>query len=277
LGTNALLTFFGGVLEPRYTLADAVRDGVLTRYFYRPHVVDLAADEIIAWRDLTTQLARLQARLAAGGADPSLENRAKHLLMQRAHIIKQARAKVSLAEQVLQAEYQGRQRWIVYCDDQAQLNSVSARLTNIGIPNSVFHSQMTGDRAETLRWLDRDGGVVIAIKCLDEGVDVPSVTHALILASSKNPREFIQRRGRVLRRAENKALAFVHDAIVVPPAPATPDEKAMDAIAIGELARAIEFAMGADNPASAADLHKIAIDVGLEWQAVASNGVEDAD
>lgn len=277
-GTTALLTFFRGVLEPRYALADAVRDGVLTRYFYRPHVVSLADDEIVGWRDLTTQVARLQARIADGAGDPGLELRVKHLLMQRAHIIKQARAKVPLAEQVLQAEYHAGQRWIVYCDDQAQLNSVSRGLTSIGVPNTVFHAQMTGDRTETLRWLDRQGGVVIAIKCLDEGVDVPSVTHAMILASSKNPREFIQRRGRVLRRAPFKALAYVHDAIVVPPAQDdASDEQPMDAIAVGELARAIEFAMGADNPASATDLQKIAIDVGLNWQDVASNGVEDAD
>ena len=155
---------------------------------------------------------------------------------------------------------------------------MSRGLTSIGVPNTVFHAQMIGDRTETLRWLDRQGGVVIAIKCLDEGVDVPSVTHAMILASSKNPREFIQRRGRVLRRAPSKALAYVHDAIVVPPTQDdASEERPMDAIAVGELARAIEFAMGADNPASATDLQKIAIDVGLNWQDVASNGVEDAD
>lgn len=137
---------------------------------------------------------------------------------------------------------------------------------------------MEGDRAETLRWLDRRGGVVVAIKCLDEGVDVPSVTHALILASSKNPREFIQRRGRVLRTAPKKALAYVHDAIVLPPkvTPGDPEATA-DPITAGELARAVEFAQHADNPAAAADLQQIAIEAGIEWRSLLTNGVEDAD
>jgi hypothetical protein len=137
---------------------------------------------------------------------------------------------------------------------------------------------MEGDRTETLRWLDDHGGIVAAIKCLDEGVDIPSVTHALILASSKNPREFIQRRGRVLRRAPGKALAFVHDAIVVPPRKAAAEENAPpDPITAGELARAIEFAQSADNPAAGADLISIAIDAGLNWQTLTGVGLEDLD
>ena len=77
------------------------------------------------------------------------------------------------------------------------------------------------------------------------GVDIPSVTHALILASSKNPREFIQRRGRVLRTHPGKALAHVHDAIVLPPRRPLRDADAeADPVTAGELARAIEFAQG---------------------------------
>jgi superfamily II DNA or RNA helicase len=104
------------------------------------------------------------------------------------------------------------------------------------------------------------------------------VTHALILASSKNPREFIQRRGRVLRIAPNKALAYVHDAIVLPPKPeVSGDEKTIDPITAGELARAVEFAQHADNPACAADLQQIAIDMHLDWRNLLTEGVEDAN
>jgi superfamily II DNA or RNA helicase len=137
---------------------------------------------------------------------------------------------------------------------------------------------MEGDRLETLRWLERRGGVVVAIKCLDEGVDIPSVTHALILASSKNPREFIQRRGRVLRVAPGKALAYIHDAIVLPLKSTPADSEAtIDPITAGELARAVEFAQHADNPAAAADLQQIAIEAGIEWRSLLTEGVEDAD
>lgn len=273
-GTAAILSYFGGVLEPRYTLADAVRDGVLTRYFYRPHTVSLSETEATEWRRLSRRIAQLRAQI---GADAGEDSRVEMLLFARARIVKQAAAKVDLAVKVVKETYERGQRWIIYCDDQGQLGDVSAALAAVGHTAMPFHSAMEGDRAETLRWLDRFGGIVVAIKCLDEGVDIPSVTHALILASSKNPREFVQRRGRVLRRATGKTLAFVHDAIVVPPDRAEGEDAGPDPITSGELARAIEFAHGADNPAASADLLAIAIDAGIDWESLTGAGVEDLD
>jgi superfamily II DNA or RNA helicase len=278
-GTAALLSYFRGVLEPRYTLADALRDGVLTPYFYRPHVVQLSEDEAGAWRTLTHEISQLRGRLAAGDQTGGLEARVQRLLIRRARVVKHAAAKIPLALDVITTEYKPKQQWIVYCDDLNQLNTVSDALLARGIQNMPFHSKMAGDREETLRWLARRGGIVVAIKCLDEGVDIPSVTHALILASSKNPREFIQRRGRVLRTAPNKALAYIHDTIVIPPksAPEDGDERSADPVTAGELSRAVEFALHADNPAAAADLQQIAIEAGIDWRNLMTDGVEDAD
>jgi superfamily II DNA or RNA helicase len=56
-----------------------------------------------------------------------------------------------------------------------------------------------------------------AMKCLDEGVDVPSTRTAYFLASSSNPREFVQRRGRILRKAPGKEYSIIHDLIAMPP------------------------------------------------------------
>lgn len=272
-GTQALLTYFGGILEPRYPLQDAIRDRFLTPYFYRPHTVGLSEQETAEWQELTRRISVLRAT-NVDRPDPDLELRIEQLQFKRARVVKQASAKVPLAAEVLKAEYAPGQRWIVYCDDMNQLVSVGRELKAAGIDNLPYHSQMEGDRDETLRWLELRGGVVVAIKCLDEGVDIPSVTHALILASSKNSREFVQRRGRVLRKAPNKALAFIHDAIVMP---VRGDEKPTDdPIAAGELARAVEFARHAANPAAFADLQQVAIDAGIDWQVASSWGLEDA-
>lgn len=276
-GTHALLSFFGGILEPRYGLSDAIRDGVLTPYFYRPHTVLLSDDEARAWQDLTRRLARLRARQVGGDRTPGLDTRLKRLLIERARIVKHAAAKVPLAAEIVSAEFRPEQRWIIYCDDRDQLDAVCSVLVERGLQPMPFHSQMDGDRGETLAWLARRGGIVVAIKCLDEGVDIPSVTHALILASSKNPREFIQRRGRVLRTAPNKALAHVHDAIVLPPAQPGEVDREPDPITLGEIARAVEFAQHADNPAAAVDLQQIAIQIGIDWRTLLTNGIEDAD
>jgi|HigsolmetaAR202D_1030399.scaffolds.fasta_scaffold01122_14 superfamily II DNA or RNA helicase len=277
VGTAALISFFKGILKPPYTLADAIRDRVLCGYFYRPHTVDLSEDEAREWRAISAEISRLYARLASGENTQELSDRIQRLLIQRARIVKQAEAKVRLAADVLKKEFQRGQRWIVYCDDLAQLNRVSRSLSEVGIQNLPFHSQMEGDRDETLKWLDKRGGVVVAIKCLDEGVNVPSVTHALILASSKNPREFIQRRGRVLRKSRGKALAYVHDALVLPPRPLEVQGGGHDPIIAGELARAVEFALHAENAAAASDLQQIAVQVGIDWRSLIREGVEDAD
>ena len=272
VGTSAILDYFGGVLEPRYTLADAVRDRVLTPYFYRPQTVSLLETEAAKWHRLSRRIAQLRAQI---GDDAGGDTRVDRLLFERAKIVKRAAAKVDLAVEIVNETYQRGQRWIIYCDDKAQLGDVTAALAEASYTAMPFHSAMEGDRAETLRWLDRFGGIVVAIKCLDEGVDIPSVTHALILASSKNPREFVQRRGRVLRRAKDKSLAFLYDTIVRPPDRAEGDDSAPDPITSGELARAIEFAQSANNPAARADLLAIAIDAGIDWETLTEVGVEE--
>src|SRR5207237_1221033 len=87
----------------------------------------------------------------------------------------------------------------------------------------------------------------------------------------------VQRRGRVLRTAPGKALAYVHDAIVVPPRVSDGDEITPDPITAGELSRAIEFAKSADNPAAGADLAAIAIDTGVDWEELTGAGVVGGD
>ena len=271
VGTGAILGYFGGVLEPRYTLADAVRDRVLTPYFYRPQTVSLSEAEAAEWHRLTRRIAQLRAQDENVGSGSRIER----ILFARAGIAKGAAAKVHLALEIIGGTYEPGQRWIIYCDDTPQLNAVVTALARAGHTAMPFHSAMEGDRTETLRWLDRFGGIVAAIRCLDEGVNIPSVTHALILASSKNPREFVQRRGRVLRRAPGKSLAFIYDAIVMAPARKEKGDPALDPITSGELARAIEFAAAADNPAAQADLVTIAVDAGINWEELTTVGVEE--
>ena len=279
-GTAALLAFFGGVLEPRYTLEDAIRDNVLTHYFYRPHTVRLTDDEADRWQKLSADAARLRARINSGDQTPGLAHKLQNRLIARARIVKRASAKVTLAGEVLRTQFEDGQRWLIYCEDSGQLAAVTAALWGLGLTVLPYHSAMDGDRGQTLRWLSRRGGIVTAIRCLDEGVDIPEVTHALILASSRNPREFVQRRGRVLRKSPGKALAFVHDAIVLPPLSAvgdTADDAGQDSMTTGELIRAIEFAQYADNPASAADLKAIALVAGIDWRRLSELGEEDVE
>lgn len=276
-GTSEILEYFGGIIQPVFTLQDAIKSGVLTKYFYFPQVVHLDVEEQDEWNKLTKKINRLIAISLSGNSsdgsmpdDPHLQN----LMIQRSRIVKQAHAKVSLALSVLKKNYQDGQKWIVYCDDQNQLTEVLNLLLENHYDAHEYHSNMLGDRTSTLEYFNKVGGIIVSIRCLDEGVDIPSVTDALILASSKNPREFIQRRGRILRKAPGKGIARLYDAIAVPEESFDQNDKSTSIIE-GELSRAIEFGCGAENPSCVYDLKMIARRYGIDFVKVSEGGYED--
>jgi superfamily II DNA or RNA helicase len=101
---------------------------------------------------------------------------------------------------------------------------------------------------------------MVAMKCLDEGIDVPAAREAYLLASSGNPMEFVQRRGRLLRTAPGKSHAVIHDYVVIPDGR---NERELD-ILKREVRRVIEFAKAATNKTTALD---------IIWPALRRNGL----
>ena len=260
-GTAALFSYFGGIVDT-FGLQDAIEAGVSTPYDYEPHVVNLNESEQDQWEALSQQISQRVAELSSSNDTTAAalnHPTVKRLLIQRARIIKKAEAKTSLARSVLTDNYRTGDRWLVYCEDQDQLRDVVAGLLDASLPVTEYHSAMAGDRSATMRNFATNGGVLVSIKCLDEGVDIPVATHALILASSRNPREFIQRRGRVLRRAPDKAFAQIFDALVVPTPPLEPSGRTM---ILGELARAAEFANNAFTHRARGELTQAFINAG---------------
>ena len=262
-GTTKIFDYFGAVVPPRITLPDAVAAGRLVAYEYHPHPINLSAEEAEAWRKETRAIQQEMARQKEGeGGRRTLSERAKMMLIKRARIAKKAVAKVRLAAEVVSAEFESAQSWLIYCEDGGQLTDVMIALREKGLSPIEYHSQMPGDRSATMDWFKKFGGILVSIRCLDEGVDIPAVSHALILASSQNPRQFIQRRGRVLREAKGKALAVIHDAIVVPVHAEA--EKEQLGLLRAELVRSVEFANHALNKMAAAELRDIAISMGID-------------
>jgi superfamily II DNA or RNA helicase len=274
-GTAAILTYFGGIVPPPFSLFDAIQAGTLTPYAYHVRRVNLEVEEQARWDKLTIEIRKQFAQSHAAKLDSSdAELRLRQLLIRRARIVKGAKQKVSAAAAVVSSSYQRGQRWIVYCDNQVQLAEVRDALRAGGVVDVLeYHTGMAGDPRRTLELFEAHGGVVVSIRCLDEGVDIPSVSHALILASSKNPREYVQRRGRVLRKSSEKYLSHIYDVLVTPLF--DPDEPPALAILEGELARAIEFGSHALNPGCIADLECLAIEHGIDWTKLFSTGVED--
>lgn len=239
VGTSAIYDFFGSELEPRFTLEDAISKGILVPYDYSYVFSTLNETEQQDYDRLSLQISQILARIKSGDGDNSLQGRLDKLRINRSRILKGAIDKVEISYEVLQKEYSVGDRWFIYCQDQSQLNSVKERIAALNFHVLEYHSNMLGDRPAQLDFFEKQGGVMLAIKCLDEGIDIPRVNKALILASSSNPREYVQRRGRVLRRYEGKYAAKIIDTFV--------NSTKGEILSINELYRGQEFAKTARN------------------------------
>lgn len=271
-GTKALIDYFGPILKPEYSLSDAISNGDLCGYNYHPMLIHLSEEEQSQWDSFKKRIIIAKSRYEK---DPSDENKTKLdlLYIKRSRVIKHVSNKIPACVNVILDNYKPGQHWIIYCDDVSQLDDVFNSLSAHSLHPIKYYSDMEGDRSDALAYFSDVGGILIAIKCFDEGVSIPSVSHAIILASSKNPREFIQRRGRVLRKSPGKNLAEIYDMIVAPSV--VDDIDSSNSILISELARSLEFARDAFSCSSVHLLKQIAITYNINLEDAVNWGFED--
>ncbi len=265
IGTKVLLDFFkpetgvsvedSTIFEFDTTKALAWRDPItgqraLCDYEYHARIVKLTPAEQEAYDGFTAQIGKFQGRDLSPEEQGILEN----YLFQRAAVIKTASAKISLLRDLLTRDIENLNNTLIYCYDNDQLSEVARVLFELGITYRRFTGEEgTKEEAEFGGLSERDyilknfglglTGVLLAIKCLDEGVDVPRAERAYILASSGNPREFIQRRGRLLRPHAEKPFARIFDILVEFDAVSDPS----NLTASNEIARLIGLAQDALN------------------------------
>ena len=253
-GTDRLFDYFGQQAF-EFGLGDAIRSGCLTPYHYYLHEVPLSDREIDKWTELTEQLAKAGFEADDTGQEVVPTERGERLLRERRAVLEQAEAKIGVLESLLQAKGPSSvQRCLVYCSAKAlvlaetrQIERANEMLARLGIISHQFTSEETTNRAagKLLESFGRgDYQVLTAMKVLDEGIDIPQTDTAFLLASSAVRREWVQRRGRILRNAPGKSVARLHDFLVVPP---NPDSREGASILRGELQRAEEFARLAEN------------------------------
>jgi superfamily II DNA or RNA helicase len=239
-----LAELFGPELKPIVDISYAQELGVLVQYRYRFETVMLTEDEIEKYQEFTRIIGRLSSNL-----NPEDAGRMQIVQSQRANVLKNASAKLGVAANIIRREYVPGSSWLIFCNDQSQLNSLKELIHDLQ-PFDI-HVGMEGDADETIKLFETKGGILLSIHMFDEGVDIPSIDHCLILASSQSKREFIQRRGRVLRVNKNaiKGLAEIWDLIVV-------DTEGI-AFVDSEADRAMDFARLALNRSIVGDLEKI--------------------
>ncbi|MHA1882230.1 MAG: DEAD/DEAH box helicase family protein [Candidatus Thorarchaeota archaeon] len=241
----------------------------LSRYYYRFEQVGLTHEEKEEWVKLTAEIKRefaISISNQNAGSDFESNKKLKHLLIQRARIAKNAGEKVDKAIEIIEDRYPAEGHWLIYCDNLSQLKRVADGLRE-SFPHIVvleYHSEMNRlERNRVIDFFERDPSIIVSIKCLDEGVDVPRADGAIILASSTNPREYIQRRGRVLRKAKGKNFATIVDVLVLPGIETGEDEISMSLVK-SELARSWEFAGLSENCEIKHELWKICQEYGVD-------------
>lgn len=251
--TQRLTDYYGPVIA-RYGLKEALADEVLTPYKYFPIPVDLTENESFEYQEISKKIAQVAAYNQSNPVDAETNDSLKNLLIKRARILGKAENKLVVLEQILNGQ-SPKQLVLFYCgdgsiedeesgDSMRQIEAVSSKLDKLGWRCSHFTAKES--RAERQDILDsfRLGMIdaMVAMRCLDEGIDVPACRTAYILASSRNPKQFIQRRGRILRRSPGKEHAEIYDFIVKIPAASLESNEVEKNLLKNEMSRAAEFA-----------------------------------
>jgi superfamily II DNA or RNA helicase len=248
-GTDQLFAFFGPVCF-EFSLDEAI-NVCLVPYDYYVHRVQLNVDEMESFKDLSEKISRHSWKIASGVEDAYLDS----LLRERRLIIEKAEGKIGELASLIDAIEPRRLRYeLIYATDKApeQLRQVNALLMQRGVLFHQLTAEETADRVRTrsiLTSFERgELQVLTAKRVLDEGVNVPQIKRAFILASTTVERQWVQRRGRILRKCDaiGKTHGVIHDFVALPPPDMVRDADARKLVE-GELRRVQEFARLARN------------------------------
>lgn len=226
-GTNTLLNYFGKKCI-EFSLDEAINQKFLTPYEYHPVVVYLTEEELEDYHLLSKEISKC---IVKKHGKTELNDKGKVIAQKRARLIAGAYNKIfALAKEI--KPYKDDNHILVYCgatkiaeqdntgEDMRQIDAITELLGNeLKMNVSQFTSNEDSYTRELLRKKFYEGDylqALVAIKCLDEGVNIPAIKTAFILASTTNPKEYIQRRGRVLRKYQGKEFAIIYDFITLP-------------------------------------------------------------
>ncbi len=265
-GTNTINKFFGEKCI-EYSLERAIEEGNLVHYEYIPISVALSDYELSKYRQFSKKLKKY---IIVKNGKMRVSEAGKSIVYQRTRLLASAENKVTLLMELLE-NYRNDNNILVYCgaanvEDEdtgeilRQIDLVTKKLqTEYHMSVKRFTAEENLKERQNIKKYFAQGmyQVVTAIKCLDEGVNIPGIKTAFIMSSSRNPKEFVQRRGRLLRKSDNKKKAVIYDFITLPRELDNVIPKDIEedkTIIVGEVARMVEFGRLADNPEVADNL-----------------------
>jgi superfamily II DNA or RNA helicase len=236
-----------------FPLGKAIQEGFLTPYKYEFFIVSLDEEETLAYEEITHQIIKIAGR--EDGFSPEIMSRIQPYLLKRARIVGACRAKASKLEVHL-SEVNKQFHTLFYCGDGSTAFDDGESVRQVELVTQILHNngwtsaRITANESLRERELllqklrDKSINAVVSIKVLDEGIDIPICKTAYLLASQSSDRQGIQRRGRVLRKAEGKEYAELFDFLVLG---GNSNSISMKNLALKELRRAKSFAADASN------------------------------
>ncbi len=280
-GNKRIFHFFGAdeKYTYEYSMAEAINNGVLCRYFYYPHLVSLTSEEMEKYYDYSIKISKY-FNYNSGTFDKT-DDILMSLLLARKRIIHKAANKITIFNEIVRKRFEEKGSLaytLVYVPEGNKPDMLSSDMFDnkdtIEDDNETQHlidqytkavcdidkyvtvKKFTGDTKDRDAILaDFASGklqVLTSMKCLDEGVDVPRSEMAIFCASTGNPRQFIQRRGRVLRTHKDKEYAYLHDLVVIPKVmESSPSFRMEQMLLLNELKRVNNFAQLSENPSFA--------------------------
>lgn len=244
--------YFGKILI-EYGIGEAIRDRTLTPYRYEALITPMTDDEMAEYEEISKKIGLAMKY----GSDPSENKSLSARISERNRLIAGLQSKMKTLKTLL-TKHDRDTHILIYVGDNSieedgrtravdYIQKMAGKDLNLRV-RKFTASESAREREEILsKFSIGELQALIAIRCLDEGVDVPATRIAILVASNTNPREFIQRRGRVLRTYEGKDKAIIYDFIVVPPASDTPIQQSHRRLIRREFDRIEEFATHAEN------------------------------
>jgi superfamily II DNA or RNA helicase len=269
-GNEVIKSFFNdkAPFTYSYSMEEAIKNKVLCSYKYLPHIVRLEEDELNEYKLISKKLNKF-FNFKTGTYISS--SAVEVLLNTRKQIIHKAKNKLQVFTQILKAEFSKRGNvnyTLVYVpegiepnyedldesiENESEIKLIDEYTRAVSRINSSIivkqYTAKTKDRERIIKeFKNGEINVLTSMKCLDEGVDIPRSELAIFCSSTGNPRQFIQRRGRVLRTHEDKSFATIHDLVVVPEINSSDANFEMEKrIVLNELQRVVDFSRLAMN------------------------------
>lgn len=226
-GNEIIEKYLGNVVF-QFSLEDAIKGGFLTNYKYYPYFVTLSEEEEKEYIELSKKIASMSFSKNSNLKDRKKESTAlEMLLFKRARLLNLTNSKIEKLLEVINEDsfnnliYVGAGKSKGDYEDSGQKfidKTIEVISEKLDFKLMKFTSEESKEEREVVikKFTEKDINAVVAIKCLDEGINIPSIERAYILGSTSNYREYVQRRGRILRKSENKSIAEIHDFLVVP-------------------------------------------------------------